>query len=319
MFFTATFLSCFSSFSGGTSPALQKLKVWTFSISTSLPFLPAPDILLTHNCGSPPPIAGINPHLRPPRHTVCSPTMHLSSKLSQTHLAFSLSLLLLPPSSAPFLSLGLPTALHRPVSCAVCLFFPKLSKFPPFSFSPFSNRLTNVSPNLPQSPFDIKWRRSKTTNAGCPAVITVVCRVFAFTFSLWGQICFLLSGQQSWRAVMSQRENVKDPQVVGKGPVVTFLKSHNFFFCFLVRHKVDQLKSLIGVFSFQIFHEWLPRPTIVDSLELRIYYLRTPFTQKTSPLSPAKTLHRPWTDKYGTKFIGCKLKKLPLQLKIQIK
>lgn len=38
------------------------------------------DILLTFNCSSPPPIAGIIPHLRPPRHTVCSPTMHLCFK-----------------------------------------------------------------------------------------------------------------------------------------------------------------------------------------------------------------------------------------------
>lgn len=73
----------------------------------------------------------------PPDTLSALPQCTSAPKLSQTHLAFSLSLLLLPPSSAPFLSLGLPTALHRPVSCAVCLFFPKLSKFPPF-LSPYS-------------------------------------------------------------------------------------------------------------------------------------------------------------------------------------
>lgn len=48
--------------------------------SASPPLFSPSDIQLTHNCGSPPPITGINPHLRPPRQTVCSPTMHLSFK-----------------------------------------------------------------------------------------------------------------------------------------------------------------------------------------------------------------------------------------------
>lgn len=133
IFFTGTFLSCGLSFSRGISPSLQNSASGPFpSPLLSSLFLPPPDILLTHNCGSPPPIAGINPHLRPPRHTVCSPTMYLSSKtFPDTFGLFSIALLL-PPSSAPFLSLGLPTALHRPVSCAVRLFSLKLSKFPPF-------------------------------------------------------------------------------------------------------------------------------------------------------------------------------------------
>lgn len=84
------------------SPSFQKPSAWTLSIAAPLPL---PDILLTHNCGSPPPIAGINPHLRPPRHTVCSPTMHLSSEsFPDTFGLFSIaysSLPLRPPSFQP--------------------------------------------------------------------------------------------------------------------------------------------------------------------------------------------------------------------------
>lgn len=72
----------------------KKPSAWTLSISAPLPL---PDILLTHNCGSPPPIAGINPHLRPPRHTVCSPTMHLSSEtFPDTFGLFSIAYFSLP-------------------------------------------------------------------------------------------------------------------------------------------------------------------------------------------------------------------------------
>ncbi|MEQ2291824.1 hypothetical protein AMECASPLE_016856 [Ameca splendens] len=68
-----------------------------FSLSTPLP---PSNILLTHNCGSPPPIAGNNPHLRPPRHTVCSPTMHLSSKTFPDTFGLLHVALPLPPSKS---------------------------------------------------------------------------------------------------------------------------------------------------------------------------------------------------------------------------
>lgn len=122
--------------------------------------LPRPsDILLTHNCGSPPPIAGINPHLRPPRHTVCSPTMHLSSKtFPDTFGLLSITYLSLPLQPL-FLSAGLPMALHRPVSFALPLSFSNSLNFPFLSLHSATACPTKVSPNLPQSPFDIKWRQ----------------------------------------------------------------------------------------------------------------------------------------------------------------
>lgn len=88
-------------------------------MSLSVPFpssflspLPPSDILLTHNCGSPPPIAGNHPFLRPPRHTVCFPTMHLSSKTFPYTFGLLIVPLFLHPSNVPFNS---PVAFHRPV------------------------------------------------------------------------------------------------------------------------------------------------------------------------------------------------------------
>lgn len=101
--------------------------------------LPPPDILLTHDCGSPPPIAGANPHLRPPRHAVCSPTMHLHAQTFPDTFGL-LSIAYSPPPQGP-LSFSRPP--HGSLSSSfICsqLFFLELSKFPPFLslFSPAS-------------------------------------------------------------------------------------------------------------------------------------------------------------------------------------
>lgn len=116
------FSFCASHLSVAEHHPLQKLSVWTFSISTSLPLFPVPDILLTHNCGSLPPIAGINPHLRPPRHTVCSPTMHLSSKtFPDTFGLFSIAFT--PPALLGPLSFTLPPHGSSSSSFMCCVSF----------------------------------------------------------------------------------------------------------------------------------------------------------------------------------------------------
>lgn len=129
----------FSVFRRRISPLSKIQCLYPFHLRSSL--LPPSDILLTHNCGSPPPIAGINPHLRPPRHTVCSPTMHLSSKtFPDTFGLLSIAYLSLPLQPLFFLSHGSSS------SSFICSasFFLKLSKFP-LSFSLFSHSLSDKS------------------------------------------------------------------------------------------------------------------------------------------------------------------------------
>lgn len=187
----------FSVFRRRLSPLSKIQCLYPFHLLSSLlSLLPPSDILLTHNCGSPPPIAGINPHLRPPRHTVCSPTMHLSSKtFPDTFGLLSIAYLSLPPSSAPFISLGLPIALHRPVSFALPLSSSNSLNFPFLSLYSATACQTKVSPNLPQSPFDIKWR---LRNRPMLVVLLTVERRATLRLSCFMKFFFLerLRGQQ---------------------------------------------------------------------------------------------------------------------------
>lgn len=101
-----------------SSTHLSPQSHYPLSAPSSL-ILPFSDILLTHNCGSPPPIAGINPHLRPPRHLLSHNVPQLPPKrLSQTNFALFLSLTSL---SMPQPSFGL---LHQALfySPTYCLF-----------------------------------------------------------------------------------------------------------------------------------------------------------------------------------------------------
>ncbi len=91
----------------------------------------------------------------PPDTLSALPQCTSAPKLSQTHLAFSLSLTS-PSLFSPFSFFHM--ALHRPVSFALPLSFSNSLNFPFLSLYSATACLTKVSPNLPQSPFDIKWR-----------------------------------------------------------------------------------------------------------------------------------------------------------------
>lgn len=112
-------------------PKIHRLYPFHLPFSLSRSVSPS-DILLTLNCGSPPPIAGINPHLRPPRHTVCSPTMHLNSKTFPDTFGL-LSSAYLPLQLSPFT--GSPCGSWSASFICSASFFLKLSKFPYFFLS----------------------------------------------------------------------------------------------------------------------------------------------------------------------------------------
>lgn len=128
-------------------------------MSLSVPFpssflspLPPSDILLTHNCGSPPPIAGNNPLLRPHRHTFpqCFPTMHLSSKTFPYTFGLLIVPLLLHPSNVPFLSLILPCHFIGQFTFTLCSFQTiqmSLLFSSPFSWDPSG---WNIGENFPE-------------------------------------------------------------------------------------------------------------------------------------------------------------------------
>ena len=100
----------------------------------------------------------------PPDTLSALPQCTSTHKLSQTRLAFYLSLIP-PPPKARFLSAGLPTALYRPVSFAPSFSFWNSLNFPLFfpSFHPPAC-LTKVFPNLPK-----KMSAPRSTSAGRPA------------------------------------------------------------------------------------------------------------------------------------------------------
>lgn len=94
----------------------------------------------------------------PPDTLSALPQCTSAQKLSQTHLAFSLSLI--PPSLFGPLSFSRHPHGSSPASF-ICYepFFLELSKFPPFlSLYSSTAHLTKVSPNLLRSLLDRKWR-----------------------------------------------------------------------------------------------------------------------------------------------------------------
>lgn len=141
------------------------------AVPSPLPFSlssPNSDIPLTHNCGGPPPIAGINPHLRPPPPQTRCLLSHNAPQLqnfSQTHSAPLSTAHLSLPLEPPFLSAGLPARLFVVQFHLLCLFsFSNSLHFPFLRLHSASAFPTKVSPDLPRSPFDVKWRQRKRTN-----------------------------------------------------------------------------------------------------------------------------------------------------------
>lgn len=103
----------------------------------------------------------------PPPQTRCllSHNAPQLQNFSQTHSAPLSTAHLSLPLEPPFLSAGLPARLFVVQFHLLCLFsFSNSLHFPFLRLHSASAFPTKVSPDLPRSPFDVKWRQRKRTN-----------------------------------------------------------------------------------------------------------------------------------------------------------